>query len=344
MEIDLANLNTIIQSFSQSQKTISLPDKTEKAISLQKGKTSNTNHYMAKGKFSSVIQMEPEFWDKNPYKAITKAFPPGFHFRPYALNKTRQFYEFILIDSDSALRFHGCNGLTVKYLRNINGPGSHISVNGCEGAKFSQINIHAPQESPNTDGFDISASKNILIQDSTIGTGDDCIAINGGSSYISIVGVACGPGHGISIGSLGRNQGHETVEEVHVRNCSFTRTTNGARIKTWPGGSGYARRIIFKQIKLIDTRNPIIIDQYYGHNISMDAAVKVSDVIYRGFSGTSSDAKAIDLQCSKSGCFNIILNQINIVSAEQGKHAYASCKNVHGIVISAIPNVSCLLN
>ncbi|XP_027337011.1 probable polygalacturonase At3g15720 [Abrus precatorius] len=231
-----------------------------------------------------------------------------------------------------ALRFHRCNGLTVNYLRTMNSPGAHISVSGCEGAKFSQINIHGPVHSPNTDGFDIASSKNILIQDSTIGTGDDCIAINGGCSNISTVGVACGPGHGISIGSLGRNQGHETVEEVHVRNCSFTGTTNGARIKTWPERSGYARKITFEQIKLTDTRNPIIIDQYYGHNISS---------VYSYY---LSDAKAIDLRCSKLGCFGIILDQINIVSAEQGKHAYASCKNAHGIVLSSIPSVSCLLN
>jgi len=38
----------------------------------------------------------------------------------------------------------------------------------------------------------------------------------------------------ISIGSLGRDGSYETVEEVYVKNCSFTNTTNGARIKTAP--------------------------------------------------------------------------------------------------------------
>ncbi|KAL9303489.1 hypothetical protein ACSQ67_020752 [Phaseolus vulgaris] len=65
-------------------------------------------------------------------------------------------------------------------------------------------------------------------------TSDDCIAINGGCSYINATKLVCQGGHGISIGSLGRNQSHETVEEVHVWNCSFIDTTNGARIKTWP--------------------------------------------------------------------------------------------------------------
>jgi len=45
--------------------------------------------------------MELEFWDKNPFKAIAKEFSPSFHFKPSATNKTRIFYEFILIDSNS---------------------------------------------------------------------------------------------------------------------------------------------------------------------------------------------------------------------------------------------------
>ncbi|QHO56016.1 uncharacterized protein DS421_3g70070 [Arachis hypogaea] len=57
--------------------------------------------YISKNKFSSVLLMEPEFWEKSHFKVIPKVFPPGFHFRPTALNKTRQFYEFILVDSDS---------------------------------------------------------------------------------------------------------------------------------------------------------------------------------------------------------------------------------------------------
>lgn len=36
-----------------------------------------------------------------------------------------------------------------------------------------------------------------------------------------------------SIGSLGANGGTSIVEDVHVRDCTFKGTKNGARIKTW---------------------------------------------------------------------------------------------------------------
>ncbi|KHN30855.1 Putative polygalacturonase [Glycine soja] len=206
------------------------------------------------------------------------------------------------------ISFVSCNDLTVRKLSISNSPRAHITIDGCNGAIFSNINIHAPRNSPNTDGFDIAFSKNILIEDCTIATGDDCIAINGGSSYINATGIACGPGHGISIGSLGKHNAHETVEEIYVYNCSFTKTTNGARIKTVPTG-----------------------------------VVQVSEVTYRGFQGTSANDKAINLDCGPSGCFNIVLDQIDIVSSDTSKPAHCSCNNAHGTTTSTVPNCSCLL-
>lgn len=38
---------------------------------------------------------------------------------------------------------------------------------------------------------------------------------------------------------------------------------NGARIKTWQGGKGYARTITFENIIINSSDNPIIIDQFY---------------------------------------------------------------------------------
>ncbi|XP_004517006.1 probable polygalacturonase At3g15720, partial [Cicer arietinum] len=148
------------------------------------------------------------------------------------------------------LYFHACNDLIVRNLEISNSPQSHVSVNTCNGATFSNISINAPATSPNTDGFDISDSSNILIQDSNIKSGDDCIAVNGGCSFINATRVTCGPGHGISVGSLGRSGERDTVSDVYVQNCTFIETSNGARIKTVPGGSGYAKHITFDQIIL----------------------------------------------------------------------------------------------
>ncbi|QHO41404.1 uncharacterized protein DS421_5g145440 [Arachis hypogaea] len=106
-EIDLTKLI----SQMATQKTICNDPKGKTIAQTMPPQSNQTQHvktqskqpttYISKNKFSSVLLMEPEFWEKSPFKVIPKVFPPGFHFRPTALNKTRQFYEFILVDSDS---------------------------------------------------------------------------------------------------------------------------------------------------------------------------------------------------------------------------------------------------
>lgn len=63
--------------------------------------------------------------------------------------------------------------------------------------------------------------------------GDDCISIQTGCSNICIHNVNCGPGHGISIGSLGKDNTKACVSNVTVRDVVMHNTMNGVRIKTW---------------------------------------------------------------------------------------------------------------
>ncbi|KAK9033290.1 hypothetical protein V6N11_018323 [Hibiscus sabdariffa] len=248
-----------------------------------------------------------------------------------------------------ALNFHDCNGLQLKGLTHLNSPRSHISINDCKNVFVSDIHIKAPGDSPNTDGIDISRSTNVQIQDSTIGTGDDCVAINGGSSFINITGVNCGPGHGIridsvcSVGSLGDGD-YDTVEELHVKNCNFSNTQNG-------GKSGFARKISFEHIFFNNVQNPIIINQFYqdkgrllSHGILPEAAaIQVSDVTYSDIEGTSASDRAIGLDCDNVvGCSNIVMNNVQIKTSGNSLKIYGSCNNAHGSASNVEPEVPCL--
>ncbi|XP_062014237.1 LOW QUALITY PROTEIN: probable polygalacturonase At3g15720 [Rosa rugosa] len=233
-----------------------------------------------------------------------------------------------------ALGFRRCDNLQLSGLTHVDSPKAHISIQSCNNATISYLTIRAPEHSPNTDGMDISMSSHVNIHDCNIGTGDDCIAINNASFYININNIQCGPGHGISIGSLGHNGGYETVQEIHVQNCSFTSTMYGARIKTYQGGSGYARKISFEQIALRTTRNPIIIDQFYCNGqhdcqTSVGCSPRASEVTYNGFHGTSENEQAITFNCSQSiGCANIVMNQVSITSPVPSEEVGASCSNL----------------
>ncbi|KAE8699380.1 putative polygalacturonase [Hibiscus syriacus] len=248
----------------------------------------------------------------------------------------------------TALGFSSCNNLELSGLTHINSPRNHISINLCTNVTVASLHITAPETSHNTDGIDIASSVNVQIHDCDIGTGDDCIAINSGCKYINITGVNCGPGHGISVGSLGMEGSVAEVEEIHVQHCTFSGTQNGARIKTWPGGSGFARNIVFQDITLVDAFNPIFIDQYYcfpGQPCqNQTSAVKVSDIWFNGFRGTSMSEAAVNLDCSKTvGCTQILLDHINITAGAQGMVVGSSCTNAYGRDSGSIPPVDCLL-
>lgn len=137
------------------------------------------------------------------------------------------------------------------------------------------VTVSAPGDSPNTDGIHIENSDYVNVFDSSIQTGDDCISIGGGSTNINVTNVQCGPGHGISIGSLGLYQTEDPVAEISVTNCYLTDTTNGLRIKSYtqsPESTAYD--ITFSDINMTNVNNPIIIDQQYCPHDSCNQGVR----------------------------------------------------------------------
>ncbi|KAK1259042.1 putative polygalacturonase [Acorus gramineus] len=248
------------------------------------------------------------------------------------------------------LSVSGCNNFQIGGgLTLTNSPGKHMTLGFCNYVTIDGINIVSPGDSPNTDGVYTQETQHVKIQNSFIGTGDDCVAIGQGSVDVNVTNLACGPGHGISIGSLGAGKSHSIVEQVHVSYVNFSNAQNGVRIKTWQGGSGYARNVLFEQIHFNQVYNPIIIDQYYcngprGQCANETSAVQISNVRYSNLHGSASGVMAINLACSLSvGCTGIVMDDINISSGISGKPATSYCLNVHGRIQGSIsPAVSCL--
>ncbi|KAL0354784.1 UNVERIFIED_CONTAM: putative polygalacturonase [Sesamum radiatum] len=249
----------------------------------------------------------------------------------------------------TAMAFTNCRKLEISGLKHINSPKFHLSITQSNGVNISSIHINAPSKSPNTDGIDLFSSANVLIRNSTIQTGDDCIAIKGGTSNVTIHQVACGPGHGISIGSLGQGGKYDQVEAIRVNNCTLNGTTNGVRIKTWQGGSGFARNIHFSNINFVAANRPVIIDQFYCLHKecnNLTSAVKVSEVTYTGLVGTSSGENAtVSFRCSNAvPCTNITLNGVDITSTDPRNSTTAICLNAYGTANDTTsPVVDCLI-
>ncbi|KAK4432130.1 Polygalacturonase [Sesamum alatum] len=236
------------------------------------------------------------------------------------------------INKNKAITFYKCTELVVKNLKIQNAQQIHVSFERCKGVKASKLVVNAPQTSPNTDGIHVTSTEDIHLSTCTIATGDDCISIVSGSKKVRASDITCGPGHGISIGSLGSGNSEAHVSDVVVNKAKLSGTTNGVRIKTWQGGSGSANNIEFKNIEMENVKNPIIIDQSYCDQDQpcqdQSSAVQVKNVVYKNIKGTSASNVAINFDCSKSyPCRGIVLENVNLEGADGGK-SEAVCKNV----------------
>ena len=111
----------------------------------------------------------------------------------YAIGNGMTFPYLIMQSID----FINVSHATISSITLSNSKGFHLGLHGSSNINIYNVNIFAPQDSPNTDGIHVSHSSNINIFSSTIGVGDDCVSIGPGSNNISISNVQCGPGHGI---------------------------------------------------------------------------------------------------------------------------------------------------
>ncbi|CAI9765662.1 unnamed protein product [Fraxinus pennsylvanica] len=235
-------------------------------------------------------------------------------------------------DAPTALTLYNCKNLVVKDLKIQDAQQIHVSFQKCKNVQASNLTISAPEGSPNTDGIHVTKTKHIQISNCTIGTGDDCISIVSGSRNVQATDITCGPGHGISIGSLGYRNSEAYVSDVVTNGAKLSGTKNGVRIKTWQGGSGSASNIKFQNVEMQNVINPIIIDQNYCDQAEsceeQSSTVQVKNVVYQNIKGTSASDVAIVLDCSESHpCQGIVFQNVDLVR-EGGGSVKARCNNI----------------
>ena len=110
----------------------------------------------------------------------------------------------------------------------------------------------------NGDGWDPDSSRNCLLFDSTIETGDDCVAIKSGKNpegdivsipteNIKIFDIRCGGGgHGLAMGS----EISGGINNIEIRNCKVLNTLYGLQLKGTPERGGYITNLHVKDCTL----------------------------------------------------------------------------------------------
>ncbi|OEL34479.1 Exopolygalacturonase [Dichanthelium oligosanthes] len=249
------------------------------------------------------------------------------------------------------------NSLVLDYVNNgevsgitlLNSKFFHMNVFQCKDVVIKDVTVTAPGDSPNTDGIHMGDSSGISIINTVIGVGDDCISIGPGSTKVNITGVTCGPGHGISIGSLGRYKDEKDVTDITVKDCTLKKSSNGLRIKAYEDANSVltASKIHYENIKMEDAGNPIIIDMKYCPNkiCTSNGASKVTvkDVSFKNITGTSSTPEAVSLLCSdKIPCSGVTMDNVKVEYSGTNNKTMAVCNNAKGTATGCLKELACL--
>ncbi|KAM3192717.1 hypothetical protein ACQJBY_069744 [Aegilops geniculata] len=246
-------------------------------------------------------------------------------------NSCQKNYNCKILPNSLVLDF--CDDALIEGISIINSKFFHINIFQCKGVTVKDVKVTAPGDSPNTDGIHMGDSSNVSIIDTTIGVGDDCISMGPGTTKVNISGVTCGPGHGISIGSLGRYKDEKDVTDITVKNCVLKGSSNGLRIKSYEDAKSplIASKITYENIKMEDSGNPIIIDQKYCPNKLCTSKgdadrVTVKDVSFKNITGTSSTPETVSLLCSeKKPCEGITMSDVKIEYSGTNNKTMAVC-------------------
>src|ERR1700722_189944 len=163
-----------------------------------------------------------------------------------------------LIVTDTADNF------TVYRITLKNSPNFHIVYNHGDGFTVWGLKIDTPKRGArNTDGVDPGAgSKNITITHSDIRTGDDNVAIKGGTGGVTEMTVSHNHfywGHGMSIGS----ETNGGVSKIRVTDLSLDGPDNGIRIKSNGSRGGLVHDVVYDDVCVRDSPNPITLDTGY---------------------------------------------------------------------------------
>jgi len=156
------------------------------------------------------------------------------------------------------------NNFTLYRITLKNSPNFHVVFGQGDGFTAWGVTINTPGKGArNTDGIDPSNATNVTITHSSINTGDDNVAIKAGSAgpstHLTISHNHFYAGHGMSIGS----ETDGGASAIRVTDLTIDGADNGLRIKSNVSRGGLVHDVVYEDVCIRNTKNPIYMDPSY---------------------------------------------------------------------------------
>ncbi len=129
--------------------------------------------------------------------------------------------------------------ISVSGITLTNSPAHCLVFNFCENVKVNSLTIKNHPRSPNTDGIDINNSKDVLITNCNIATGDDAICIKNKNSQKYFIGDKA-------------SKRSRYTENITVKNCRLE--SDDAALKLGTGSAYHTRNCSFQDITIKNSR------------------------------------------------------------------------------------------
>ncbi|CAD6333016.1 unnamed protein product [Miscanthus lutarioriparius] len=202
-----------------------------------------------------------------------------------------------------AVHFEDCQGISVKGITLQNSQSYHLTFTRSSDVEAKYLRVTSPEDSIDTKGIHLVDSFNVHVMDNLISTGDDCVSIVGKCEDVRLSAISCGPGHGISIGTLGVNNSVDYVEKIKVDTLFISNDENGVRVRTTKAAA---------------------------------TAVQVEKINYIDITGTSASKHAVRFSCSDAKpCRHLSLVNVNL-SRVDGNKASSCCRKAFGRSIGTV--------
>ncbi len=214
----------------------------------------------------------------------------------------------------------------ISNLNIINWPVHCFDVTGCDTLEITGLTLNnTAGDSPNSasgkkaaahnsDGFDFSSSNNVVLSNTAVYNQDDCVAVTSGTN-ITVTGMYCSGGHGLSIGSVG-GKSNNVVDTIIFSDSYVINSENGCRIKSNANTTGSISTITYSNIVLSGISNyGIDVQQDYlngGATSDPTNGVTISGVTFDSVTGTMSDGVDYYILCGSDSCSDFTFTDVSI--------------------------------
>ena len=179
----------------------------------------------------------------------------------------RAFHAKEIASRPQIFTFSDCQRVELHDFTIANPPNSHVSLSMCEEVRIRGLTLEAPDESPNTDGINLSG-RNYLITGCKISTGDDNLVVRTHTGRkapypmcenIVVRDCAFGFGHGLTIGSYTLGG----IRNFLAERITFDRTSCGIRMKASRERGGLVENLTYRDLDMRAVKHPVYISSYY---------------------------------------------------------------------------------